>query len=307
VHALCAAIRSFVHDYIQQIADLAATHQLSLAVVALGLQQPIEMLQVTASIVSQVSKLKGCQIVSALNSSRSSLRGSTHIRKLLTHYFEKAIVPMLTMIDKWIFLGEIDDPHHEFFIRVNRKVTPEEMISDSFWDDRFSIAEDFVPKFIPPTVVDRIFSAGKSQSVLSSFSKEPRAIPTPFTIKNLMLEATITEVCRNASNSLISLFKFDHDLMTCFEALRKVFLCERGDWLCAFMRSADYILRRSRQQIVAQDFDPHICAIINEQYVKFIGIAIDEEQLAFALQSIHAVGAAGPNPRALRKSRITTH
>jgi hypothetical protein len=116
----------------------------------------------------------------------------------------------------------------------------------------------------------------------------------------------MTAIYYETSQALISVFKKDHDLIICFETLRKVFMCERGDWINSFIRSADFILRRTRQQIVPQDFEPHICAIFDAKYVKFIAVVIEDEQLAFALQSIHAVGMAVSNPRSLRKSRVTS-
>jgi hypothetical protein len=76
------------------------------------------------------------------------------------------------MIERWIFYGEIDDAQYEFFVQMNRKETAEGLFSDNFSDDRFSIIEAFVPKFIPPAVIDRIFSAGKAQSILIGFTRE---------------------------------------------------------------------------------------------------------------------------------------
>jgi hypothetical protein len=264
------------------------------------------MLQVTASIVRQATALRGTQVVSALNASLSSLRGCAHLRQLLTTYFKKSIVPVLRMIEKWIFLGEIDDPHKEFFIQSNQKATADDLITDNFWDDRFSIVEALVPKFMPATVIDLIFAAGKSQSILAAFAKSKGVITTHLGIDDLTLEPTITRVCQAASRGLISVFEKDHDLIACFEAIRKIFLCQRGDWINSFMRSADFILRRTRQQIVPQDFEPHIAAIIDRQYVRFVTVAIEDDQLAFALQTIHAVGTAAPNARSLRKSRVTS-
>jgi gamma-tubulin complex component 3 len=264
------------------------------------------MLQVTAAVIDQVQSLRGTQIVSVLNTTLSTLRGAPHLCRLLTNFFQKAIVPVLSMIEKWIFMGEIDDPHKEFFLRMNRKETAEDFISDNFWDDRFSIIDSFVPKFIPPTVIDRIFSAGKAQSILVGFTKRGGVITKRLKLEDLLLETSITEVCQQTSHALISVFKKDHDLVVCFETLRRIFMCERGDCINTFIRSADFILRRTRQQIVPQDFEPHICAIFDAKYVKFIGVTIEDEQLAFALQSIHAVGMAVPNQRALRKSRVTS-
>ena len=67
VHALCAAVKTFIRDYIQGIADLAAAPNLPLPMLLLKLQQPVEMLRTAATIVGQVSDLRGAPITSALN------------------------------------------------------------------------------------------------------------------------------------------------------------------------------------------------------------------------------------------------
>ena len=51
VHALCAAVKTFIRDYIQGIADLAAAPNLPLPMLLLKLQQPVEMLRTAATIV----------------------------------------------------------------------------------------------------------------------------------------------------------------------------------------------------------------------------------------------------------------
>jgi hypothetical protein len=62
------------------------------------------------------------------------------------------------------------------------------------------------------------------------------------------------------------------------------------------MKSTDFILRRTRQQIVTEDFDPHIAAIIDHWSIEFMRVTLEDDQLAFALQVIQAIGTAAPNP-----------
>jgi hypothetical protein len=310
VHALCAAFRHFLRDYDQQIADMSASVNATLPLIVLEMQQLSDMLEVACSIISHIPSLRGAQIISFIHDRvLLSFRGLIHLKTLVTFFFNESLVPLLRMIEKWIYVGEVDDPHGEFFIRVNPKIAPEDTITDNLWDDRFSVRSEFVPRFIPPTVIDVIFSAGKAQSVLFSFSNQKGKFERPITLDDLLFEGHISNVFKKASHCLIAVLKHDHDLNVLFEAVRKVFLCERGDWLNWFMRSADFIMRRARDQIHPQDFDPHIAAVVNEPLVKFIGVAIEDEQLAYSVQSIHAITAlSGPgiSMRPLVKAKITT-
>ncbi|KAH0791303.1 Spc97 / Spc98 family protein [Histomonas meleagridis] len=304
-HALCAALRTFLHDYIQQIADLEVQPNMTLSLLLIHLQIPAEILKIAATLVKKIQNLHGTQITIVIYKMLLSLRGNPHLNKFLSFLFNESIQPLLEFIDKWVFLGEVDDPHNEFFIRVNRKVTRKDTIPDSFWDDRYSIIHDMVPNFIPRSVIDRIFSSGKSQSILSKFGNIKLSITRHLTFKDLQFESLLTKIWKISATTLINLFVHEHRLLSCLGALKDVFLCQRGDWLSLFLRAADSTLRKPREQITPQDFEPYILAIFNKDYYKFITASIEQDQLPFSLQVIHSFGKSIVSKNA-RKAKVTS-
>lgn len=310
VHALCAALRSFLFDYVSQVASLEVHPQITLPLILTELQIPIEILRILATVISEIKKsnLYGVPVTSLLYTTLSKFRGYPHARDIFNFIFTESIQPVLRFIEKWVFAGEIDDPSNEFFIRSNIKEKKIDTIPDNFWDDRYSIVHERKPSYLSTSVIDYIFSAGKARSVLCGCGKYKPEMERKLTLKDIQIEAPMIEISRVSSSLLINFFLHEQELENCFRTIKTVFLCQRGDWLSSFLRLADSTLRRPREQILSQDFDPHIAAIVDKNLRRFIKGHIEEEQLPQVLLKIHTM-AITENPKsskAAMKSRITT-
>lgn len=288
VHALCAALRSFLNDYRQQIADIQINPETSLSLLMIQLQIPIEMLRLTRQLLQKVKKSIGVPITSKIYSVMMSLRGRPDLQKYLFFLFQESTKPVLSFIEKWVFLGEVDDPQHEFFINQNSKRTIEETIPDSLWDDRYSKVNEMFPNYIFPSVLDKIFSAGKARSILSGYGKYDFKVTMKLTLKDLQVETPITLIWQKSTKELINFFVHEHNLLKCLSALHDILLIQRGDWLFLFLNSADSILHKEREQINLHDFEPHLYSIFNKNYIQFIDIEMEQEQLPYSLQMIHS-------------------
>ena len=287
-HALCAALRSFLHDYMQQIADIQINQEISLALLMIQMQTPMEMLRITSKIIRKIRKFIGVPITSVIYNVMMSLRGRSNLYQYLSFLFNESIKPLLRFIEKWVFLGEIDDPQHEFFISMNPKRTIEDTLPDSFWDDRFSKVSEMFPSYILPSILNKIFSAGKAQSVLSCYCKNDFKITKQLTLKDLQVETPITLIWQNSTKTLINFFVNEHSLLYCLGALHDIFLIQRGDWLCLFLDEANSTIHKEREEINIQDFEPYIFSIFNKNYIQFIDISLEKEQLPYSLQVIHS-------------------
>ncbi|OHT07116.1 Spc97 [Tritrichomonas foetus] len=305
VHALCAALRSFLFDYVQQIASLEVHPQITLPLIIAELQMPIEILHIISTFVKEIiqNSMKGTPVSSLVYQTLSKYRGYPHVRETLAFLFNESIQPVLRFVEKWVFAGEVDDPDDEFFIQANSKTKRLNTIPDNFWDDRFSIVYDRVPSYLSMSVINRIFAAGKAKSVLCDCGKDKGEIQKSLTLKDIQIEAPMTKICKESSASLIKFFIHEQELNKCLKAIKTVFLCQRGDWLAGFFRIANSTLRRPKDQILPQDFDPHISAIVDKDIRRFIRASIEEEQLSLALQRIHTMGAIS---KAAMKNRITS-
>ena len=88
--------------------------------------------------------------------------------ELLRQVFQKAMAPLLTMINSFIFQGDFDDPYQEFFVeKLYRKSGTKGGMVNSL-DYLFKLtseAESKVPVFLIDTV-STIFKAGSSLHLL---------------------------------------------------------------------------------------------------------------------------------------------
>lgn len=72
------------------------------------------------------------------------------------------------MLESWIHKGEIRDPYEEFMIVESRKVSKEnikEDFNDAYWEQRYTIRENYVPSFLVP-LKTKILLAGKYLNVI---------------------------------------------------------------------------------------------------------------------------------------------
>lgn len=89
-------------------------------------------------------------------------------KKLYGFLLNKASVPYTSMLESWIHKGEIRDPYEEFMIVKSRKVSKEnikEDFNDAYWEQRYTIRENYVPSFLVP-LKSKILLAGKYLNVI---------------------------------------------------------------------------------------------------------------------------------------------
>jgi hypothetical protein len=59
------------------------------------------------------------------------------VAAIYTYLAEKAFLPYVEMLSKWVYEGEVDDLYQEFLVRENREVDRENInkdFRDNFWD-----------------------------------------------------------------------------------------------------------------------------------------------------------------------------
>lgn len=89
------------------------------------------------------------------------------IKELFSFLLEKASLPFLQILQKWIYIGKLDDPFGEFLI-VEDKTQNKENISkdfnDLYWQKRFTYQEKMIPIFLQK-LAHKILHCGKYLSV----------------------------------------------------------------------------------------------------------------------------------------------
>ncbi|KAJ3166572.1 Gamma-tubulin complex component 2, partial [Irineochytrium annulatum] len=196
-HALAAAMRALVKDYLVLVAQLE--HQVHFAP-GFGLQRlwmhVTPTMQVMATLSSLANAVRDAEAVGRDESDASLLRSVTHelhastrgggvvlsviadrmmtmsgnptTKALYSHLLERSAVPYISILRAWIHTGEIHDPYDEFMVQERRGLTKEHVgqdFNDVYWEQRYTLRRDGIPPFLAP-VAGRVLLAGKYLNVV---------------------------------------------------------------------------------------------------------------------------------------------
>lgn len=120
---------------------LTVGEKLSLHKIELWIREPSVRLQWMASITEACQEKKGGALATEVF--RFKHNGNSKIKTLVRDLLVAACTPLQYMLSKWLFEGEINDPHSEFFIEVLPEVGTERL-----WNDKYRVRESMLPCFI---------------------------------------------------------------------------------------------------------------------------------------------------------------
>ncbi|KAF9987740.1 hypothetical protein BGZ65_002119 [Modicella reniformis] len=195
-HALCAAIKTLLKEYLLLIAQLE--HQFRTSP-DFTLQKLWYYIQPTLQTLTSLDFLlgtirekgareppkndleallmkdegvplqcKGGSILAIIAGALHDMNGDPVAKKLYGFLLNKASAPYIAMLESWIHKGTIHDPYDEFMIVKSTKVKKEgiEMdFNDAYWERRYTIREGYVPSFLSPHKT-KILLAGKYLNVI---------------------------------------------------------------------------------------------------------------------------------------------
>ncbi|KAF2664846.1 hypothetical protein BT63DRAFT_378381 [Microthyrium microscopicum] len=204
-HALCAAIRKLLQEYLILMAQLE--HQMltnpdfTLHVLNLQIKPTshmlfqlynlaIELLKANGVLVddsddsmesdsdddfpksllggSNKKVCKGGSVLGLITKRLAAMAGDPSARSLLTTLLREASRPYMTMLNEWLHHGGIKDPHGEFLIKEVKSIKREELDEDytnRYWEQRYTISESVVPPQLEG-LKDKVLLAGKYLNVV---------------------------------------------------------------------------------------------------------------------------------------------
>jgi len=201
-HALCAALREVLREYLILVAQLE--HQMSLGHLSLQklwffVQPAMQTLKALYNLVLDIeadsrskpergstTTLRGGMLLNVLHAHAVAAGGEQHTTKLLSFVLTESAVPYLAMLHSWLHEGLVHDPYAEFMIeeRPNRPY-----YDDSYWEKRYVKRDKHVASFLADKdVVEKILNTGKYLTVLRECG-EAKTVGLPVAADGLAVAA----------------------------------------------------------------------------------------------------------------------
>jgi len=177
-HALCSAMKTIIHEYhinLAQLDDQFRKGLLTLQRLVFLLQPVFQQMSVLASVATAVDKgnLIGGAILSLLHKRILSSIGDKKAEELYTYLAGVANVPYLEMLEKWIYKGEIMDNYGEFLVEEREKFSKDKLLdeyNDQYWELRYTLCRERIPIYLEE-MADKILSTGKYLNVVHECGK----------------------------------------------------------------------------------------------------------------------------------------
>lgn len=173
--SLGAALHKELSDYYRFVAnaqeefnrvkDPLGLDRVTLSHLHLWAYDPLETLQLLASIVRTCVGLSGGALASAVY--EFNQHGDPRVKKLTKRILESVSEPLYNMLLRWITDGELDDPYKEFFIE-----SCAEVVGDRMWHEKYQVKDSMVPSFISRSQAKKILCTGKSINFLREVCKD---------------------------------------------------------------------------------------------------------------------------------------
>ncbi|XWS57244.1 hypothetical protein CRYUN_Cryun09bG0157700 [Craigia yunnanensis] len=259
-HAFAAALRALLLDYQAMVAQLE--HQFRLGRLSIqGLwfycQPMMGSMQALSIVIRKASanNYAGSAVLNLLQSQAKAMAGDNAVRSLLEKMTQSASNAYLSILERWIYEGAIDDPYGEFFIAENKSLQKESLTQDydaKYWRQRYSLKEE-VPSFLA-NIAGTILTTGKYLNVMRECGytvqlpvSENSKLMT-FGSNHQYLEC-VKAAYEFASGELLSLIKEKYDLIGKLRSIKHYLLLDQGDFLVPFMDIAREELLKKHDEI----------------------------------------------------------
>ncbi|EXC12232.1 Gamma-tubulin complex component 2 [Morus notabilis] len=183
----------------------------------------------------------GSEVLNLLQSQAKAMAGDNAVRSLLEKMAQCASNAYLSILERWVYDGVIDDPYGEFFIAENKTLQKESLTQDydaKYWRQRYSL-KDGIPSFLA-NIAGTILMTGKYLNVMRECGHHVQ-VPVSensklmsFGTNHHYLEC-IKSAYDFASGELLNLIKEKYDLLGKLRSIKHYLLLDQGDFLVHFM------------------------------------------------------------------------
>ena len=202
------------------------------------------------SLIAEESNTKhGGQLISMIHGFSAS-HGDPVVAAFAERLLADVTRPFYDMLRRWIYDGELSDPHREFFVREQSPNDEDRKESKakgqaSVWNSKYEVIDGMVPSIITADFARKVFLIGKSLNFIrhscgdsqwvdaySKTSSKPLRYGDTAT-----LEAWIDEAYKTTMRRLMHLMSDRFHLFDHLQALKNYILLGQGDFIALLMES----------------------------------------------------------------------
>ncbi|XP_048193951.1 gamma-tubulin complex component 2 [Perognathus longimembris pacificus] len=257
-HALAAAMRTLVKEYLILVTQLEQLHRqglLSLQKLWFYIQPAMRTVDILASLATSVDKGEcvGGSTLSLLHDRSFNYTGDSQAQELCLYLTKAASVPYFEVLEKWIYRGIIHDPYSEFMVEEHelRKEKIQEDYNDKYWDQRYTVVPQQIPSFLQK-VAGKILSTGKYLNVVRECGRDvtcPVAKEIIYTLQERVYVEQIEKAFNYASKVLLDFLMEEKELVAHLRSIKRYFLMDQGDFFVHFMDLTEEELRKPVEDI----------------------------------------------------------
>lgn len=227
----------------------ASTHKVTLKRVILWIREDLLRLRLMETIITNIGLNEGGAIINIIHD--LSRHGDPLIQEFTQKTIQEISIPFYEMLAKWIYEGELVDPHHEFLVRPaamsltgrhNGRPSSSDSSEDA-WKGKYVLTKIMIPRWISEKLAQKVFLIGKSLNfirhtcgdtdfVMNHSKKNSKVLEYGITSA---LEKSIDEAYFVTSQHLKYLMLVKFNLLDHLKALKKYMLLNAGDFVSVLM------------------------------------------------------------------------
>ncbi|KYQ93408.1 spindle pole body component 97 [Tieghemostelium lacteum] len=259
-HALCSSCTNIMKDYlvlISQLENQLKSGKLTLQRMWFYLQPTLKTFELLYLLSNEIIEqgLFGSRILNLLFKYLFNFGSDANSKELFLYLIKNCSIPLLDMINQWVFKGIIQDPYYEFMIREDKEQQIDNMnrdFNDVYWEQRYLLRSDQIPKFFDQ-VAKKVLTTGKylnvMREVLGPNVKFQEFPPIEFSLHEKDYLERIEEAYEYASSILLSLLMNEKQLLSRLKSIKHYFLLCKGDFVTHFMDITDDELKKNLSDI----------------------------------------------------------
>ena len=133
------------------------------------IQDPYERIKLMHTIAESTAGMRGGALASAVHT--FTRHGDPMVRSFVNKTMQEISAPLLAMIRRWVFEGDLQDPLGEFFVVEHSDIANADM-----WRSKYSLNESMIPSFISLELAQRILQIGMTINFIRSCCGESQFI-----------------------------------------------------------------------------------------------------------------------------------